>query len=358
MKKALWAVLLLCCGLAQGQKSGPFNLNTQGTSGSASCAVISLNPATSSTVVINVSGTFSLTLQPAVQVQGQAVANVLVTPSTSTTAQSTITAAGAYYANVGPVNNFQVCVSAYTSGTAVVYLNAGSGVNASILGGGGGGGGGGVTSFNTRTGDVVPALADYEALLLTSATLDADFNVTDADGNFISGTSTGIDIGGAHGGGFNTDVNGQLNIFGQTGQVVSFLSTGTWNSGATTIDGTDGHITVNKSVSAGTYQTASACASAASPAVCGSAAAGFVAMPATGATPTLVVDTSAVTANSQIFVQNDESLGSALGITCNTTLATLVAPVVTARSAGVSFTITMNSTLASHPACLSFFIIN
>ena len=88
MKKALWAVLLLCCGLAQGQKSGPFNLNTQGTSGSASCAVISLNPATSSTVVINVSGTFSLTLQPAVQVQGQAVANVQVTPSTSTTAQS------------------------------------------------------------------------------------------------------------------------------------------------------------------------------------------------------------------------------------------------------------------------------
>ena len=146
MKKALWAVLLLCCGLAQGQKSGPFNLNTQGTSGSASCAVISLNPATSSTVVINVSGTFSLTLQPAVQVQGQAVANVLVTPSTSTTAQSTITAAGAYYANVGPVNNFQVCVSAYTSGTAVVYLNAGSGVNASILGGSGGGGSGTVTS--------------------------------------------------------------------------------------------------------------------------------------------------------------------------------------------------------------------
>ena len=194
MKKALWAVLLLCCGLAQGQKSGPFNLNTQGTSGSASCAVISLNPATSSTVVINVSGTFSLTLQPAVQVQGQAVENVQVTPSTSTTAQSTITAAGAYYANVGPVNNFQVCVSAYTSGTAVVYLNAGSGVNASILGGGGGGGGGGVTSFNTRTGAVVPALDDYESLLLTSATLDANLNVTDASGNFIAGDADGIAV--------------------------------------------------------------------------------------------------------------------------------------------------------------------
>ena len=167
MKKALWAVLLLCCGLAQGQKSGPFNLNTQGTSGSASCAVISLNPATSSTVVINVSGTFSLTLQPAVQVQGQAVANVLVTPSTSTTAQSTITAAGAYYANVGPVNNFQVCVSAYTSGTAVVYLNAGSGVNASILGGGGGGGGGSGTV--TSVAQTVPSWMSVSGSPITTA---------------------------------------------------------------------------------------------------------------------------------------------------------------------------------------------
>ena len=39
-----------------------------------------------------------------------------------------------------------------------------------------------VTSFNTRTGAVVPALDDYESLLLTDATLDAGFNVADANG--------------------------------------------------------------------------------------------------------------------------------------------------------------------------------
>ena len=39
-----------------------------------------------------------------------------------------------------------------------------------------------VTSFNTRTGAVVPALDDYEALLLTDATLDAAIDVSDING--------------------------------------------------------------------------------------------------------------------------------------------------------------------------------
>jgi hypothetical protein len=103
--------------------------------------------------------------------------------------------------------------------------------------------------------------------------------------------------------------------------------------------------------------TVTNCSSAASPAVCGSSPSGSVAMP-TGATPTLVIDTTAVTANSQIQLTVDESLGTKLSVTCNTTLATLVNPVVTARSAGVSFTITMNSTLVTNPACISYTIIN
>jgi hypothetical protein len=103
--------------------------------------------------------------------------------------------------------------------------------------------------------------------------------------------------------------------------------------------------------------SASNCASSASPAVCGSAAAGSVAIP-TGATPTLVVNTTAVTANSQIILNEDESLGTRLGITCNTSLSTLVNPVVTARSAGTSFTITVNSTLAVNPACVSYVVVN
>ena len=102
--------------------------------------------------------------------------------------------------------------------------------------------------------------------------------------------------------------------------------------------------------------TASNCSSGASPAVCGSARAGSVAVP-TGATPTLVIDSSAVTANSEILLNVDESATIA-GTTCNTTLATLVNPVVTARSAGTSFTIQMNSTLATNPACVDYQIVN
>ena len=102
--------------------------------------------------------------------------------------------------------------------------------------------------------------------------------------------------------------------------------------------------------------TASNCSSGASPAVCGSARAGSVAVP-TGATPTLVIDSSAVTATSEILLNVDESATIA-GTTCNTTLATLVNPVVTARSAGTSFTIQMNSTLAANPACVDYQIVN
>ena len=102
--------------------------------------------------------------------------------------------------------------------------------------------------------------------------------------------------------------------------------------------------------------TASNCSSGASPAVCGSARAGSVAVP-TGATPTLVINSTAVTATSEILLNVDESATIA-GTTCNTTLATLVNPVVTARSAGTSFTIQMNSTLATNPACVDYQIVN
>lgn len=110
-------------------------------------------------------------------------------------------------------------------------------------------------------------------------------------------------------------------------------------------------------VSAGAIATISNCSSSASPAVCGSAAAGSVALP-TGSSPTLVVDTTAVTANSQIVLTVDESLGTKLGITCNTTLATLLNPVVTARTANTSFTFTIGATIATNKACVSYLIIN
>lgn len=106
------------------------------------------------------------------------------------------------------------------------------------------------------------------------------------------------------------------------------------------------------------YKTATNCSNAASPAVCGSAAAGAVAVPTGITSVVLVVNTTAVTANSQITLTSDDSLTIA-ATTCNSTLATLVGGLaVTARTAGTSFTITYNGTIATNPLCVSYSIVN
>jgi len=104
------------------------------------------------------------------------------------------------------------------------------------------------------------------------------------------------------------------------------------------------------------YQTAN-CASAGSPAVCGAATSGAVVVAASATT--VVVDTTAVTANSQILLTEDQSLGARLGVTCDTTSPlTLGSPVVTARTAGTSFTIGLVAAPATNPACFSYLIVN
>ena len=106
------------------------------------------------------------------------------------------------------------------------------------------------------------------------------------------------------------------------------------------------------------YSSATNCSSAASPAVCGSAAAGSIAVPV-GTNQTLQVNTSAVTANSQIFLQSDDTLGTKLSITCNTTAATLALPIdITARTAATSFTVTLTGTTSTNKPCYSYFIMN
>ena len=105
-----------------------------------------------------------------------------------------------------------------------------------------------------------------------------------------------------------------------------------------------------------TLGTTTNCANGSAPATCGSAASGAVAVP-TGTNPTLTINTTAVTANSRIFLGIDESL-TISATTCNTTLSTLVQPVVTARTAGTSFTIQIGAVIATNPACVSYLIVN
>lgn len=99
--------------------------------------------------------------------------------------------------------------------------------------------------------------------------------------------------------------------------------------------------------------TSSICVSSASPAVCGASRAGFVTIAA--AATSKVVNNSSVTANSQILLTFDSSLGTTLGVTCNTTLAT---PYVTARTAGTSFTITVGAAPSTNPACYDYVLVN
>jgi len=101
------------------------------------------------------------------------------------------------------------------------------------------------------------------------------------------------------------------------------------------------------------YGTGSNCSSSASPAVCGSSASGSVVVAA--AATTVQVNTTAVTANSQIQLTFDSSLGTKLGVTCNTTA---VQPTVSARTGGTSFTITVPSAPVTNPACFSYTLMN
>jgi len=112
-------------------------------------------------------------------------------------------------------------------------------------------------------------------------------------------------------------------------------------------------LSVNGRASANLFGSETNCSSSAAPAVCAAAAAGSVVIPAAGTD--VVVNTTAVTANSQIFAIFDQSLGTKLGVTCNSTTAN---PHIGARVAGTSFTIHANVSPITNPACFSYFIIN
>lgn len=101
------------------------------------------------------------------------------------------------------------------------------------------------------------------------------------------------------------------------------------------------------------YFTTTNCADSAGAAACGAAAAGHVVIDA-GAT-SVVITTTAVTANSQITPTFDASVGTRLGVTCNVTAAL---PYISARTAGTSFTITTAVSPITNPACYGFTIVN
>jgi hypothetical protein len=103
------------------------------------------------------------------------------------------------------------------------------------------------------------------------------------------------------------------------------------------------------------YNTATNCVTNGS---CGSATAGMAAILTTGAT--VVVSTSSVTANSEIKIQYDETLGgsSQLNVICNTGTSEGATYWVSSRTPGSSFTIKTSVTPVTHPACVSWTLNN
>lgn len=136
--------------------------------------------------------------------------------------------------------------------------------------------------------------------------------------------------------------------FGGTSSSFPALARSTTFLKAQLADGTEGGGFLGS-----TYNTVTNCSDSAGAAACVAAAAGSVVIDA--AATSVVVSTTAVTANSQIFVQYDSSLGTRLSVTCNTTPAI---PAVTARTAGTSFTITVPVAPSVNPACYSYVIVN
>jgi hypothetical protein len=187
MRKLLLAVLAIAV-------SPPLFAQNSGniTSNQSVCIGVS---AEHSTVAVQVTGTWTGTLQPQVAVQGQAATNSQVVPSTSTTPASTITGNGVYYANVGGLSQFCILGNTVASGTAVIYLNVSKGVNASTLGGGGGGSG---TVTNTGGN-----------LTLNSVVLGAGTNDTKVSTGITTNGASELDLGVA-------GTNGALGLNGLT----------------------------------------------------------------------------------------------------------------------------------------------
>lgn len=278
----------------------------------------------------------------------------------------------------------------------LIELDAVQGGNTSIATTGTGGSGGGVfisganggvalsaaTASTGGAGGLVSSVSGNGAGASTANSANTGGNGGDAElksgqGGAAGGSGTAVNIGG-NGGNIlivaqvgAAAASGAMNTGGNAGHIYALLNTGGTGS---TANGVPGEFKVNAANgdSIGTdvftvsraglakstlYGTMTNCADSAGAAACGAAPAGSFVIDA-GSTAT-IVSTTAVTANSQIFLQEDSSLSTRLSVTCNTQSSlTLGALRVTARTAATSFTATLEVAPTTNPMCVNYYIIN
>lgn len=127
------------------------------------------------------------------------------------------------------------------------------------------------------------------------------------------------------------------------------------NAGAGITWSPDGDVTlVGHNFIAPKYQTSTSCSSFASPAVCAAASTGTVQVAAAGTT--LTVNTTAVTAASQIFYTYTTAFAGCSSAPANIT--SMLSPYTSAIVAGTSFTLTLPVAPTTNPVCIQYQLVN
>lgn len=92
-------------------------------------------------------------------------------------------------------------------------------------------------------------------------------------------------------------------------------------------------------------------------AACGNATGGFVAI-AAATNPVITIGTTAIATNSKVFFApvSSTAVGTALGVTCNSTIPTGVEE--TSRTAGTSVSVEAVGTFTTNPVCLEYVVSN
>lgn len=146
-----------------------------------------------------------------------------------------------------------------------------------------------------------------------------------------------------------------------TGSNSTIINTGgnlTLGAGASslwTFSGSTGGLSAigNYTITPGGYATATNCTTSA----CGAATGGATIISSAGTGVT--INTTNVTANSEIIVTRDNSLSARLGTTCNTqTTAVLGEARVVLRTAATSFVVALDVAPTINPICFDWFIVN
>lgn len=158
-----------------------------GTITASQCVPIDVSAA--GVVGISVTGgSWSGTIQPQVALGGDPAVNTKVTPYGSTTAQSTITANGAFQSlSVAGGSLFQLCGNTVT-GTATVKLK----VAPQSASSGGGGTGGTVTSVSGTANQIDVATQTTTPVVSLDAAITLPGNLTAPTGSTISATGSGV----------------------------------------------------------------------------------------------------------------------------------------------------------------------